>query len=80
MALPLQGHDGMNYSACTGDMMTNMIEVHGMASGFDGGMFVASCDKAVPTILMGIGRLKDIECYCCYRRCYGSPHDHSGNM
>lgn len=41
-------------------MMTNMIEVHGMASGFDGGMFIASCDKSVPAILMGIGRLKDM--------------------
>ena len=55
-----QGHDGINYSLAHRDMMTNMIEVHGMASGFDGGMFVASCDKAVPAILMGIGRLKDM--------------------
>ncbi len=55
-----QGHDGINYSLAHRDMMTNMIEVHGMASGFDGGMFIASCDKAVPAILMGIGRLKDM--------------------
>lgn len=55
-----QGHDGINYSLAHRDMMTNMIEVHGMASGFDGGMFVASCDKSVPAILMGIGRLKDM--------------------
>ena len=55
-----QGHDGINYSLAHRDMMTNMIEVHGMASGFDAGMFVASCDKAVPAILMGIGRLKDM--------------------
>lgn len=55
-----QGHDGINYSLAHRDMMTNMIEVHGMASGFDGGMFIASCDKSVPTILMGIGRLKDM--------------------
>ena len=55
-----QGHDGINYSLAHRDMMTNMIEVHGMASGFDGGMFIASCDKSVPAILMGIGRLKDI--------------------
>ena len=54
-----QGHDGINYSLAHRDMMTNMIEVHGMASGFDGGMFIASCDKSVPAILMGIGRLKD---------------------
>ncbi len=55
-----QGHDGINYSLAHRDMMTNMIEVHGMASGFDGGMFIASCDKAMPAILMGIGRLKDM--------------------
>ena len=55
-----QGHDGINYSLAHRDMMTNMIEVHGMASGFDGGMFIASCDKSVPAILMGIGRLKDL--------------------
>ena len=55
-----QGHDGINYSLAYRDMMTNMIEVHGMASGFDGGMFIASCDKSVPAILMGIGRLKDM--------------------
>ena len=55
-----QGLDGINYSLAHRDMMTNMIEVHGMASGFDGGMFIASCDKSVPAILMGIGRLKDM--------------------
>ena len=55
-----QGHDGINYSLAHRDMMTNMIEVHGMASGFDGGMLIASCDKSVPAILMGIGRLKDM--------------------
>ena len=55
-----QGHDGINYSLAHRDMMTNMIDVHGMASGFDGGMFIASCDKSVPAILMGIGRLKDM--------------------
>ena len=55
-----QGHDGINYSLAHRDMMTNMIEVHGMASGFDGGMFIASCDKSVPAILMGIGRLKNM--------------------
>ena len=52
-----QGHDGINYSLAHRDMMTNMIEVHGMASGFDGGMFIASCDKSVPACLMGLARL-----------------------
>ena len=52
-----QGHDGINYSLVSRDMITNMIEIHGNSTGFDGGVFVASCDKSVPAILMGIGRL-----------------------
>ncbi|MDD3361227.1 MAG: dihydroxy-acid dehydratase [Hespellia sp.] len=52
-----QGNDGMNYSLVSRDMIANMIEIHGNASGFDGGVFIASCDKSVPAILMGIGRL-----------------------
>ena len=34
-----------------------MIEIHAGATPFDGGIFVASCDKAVPAHLMGIGRV-----------------------
>ena len=52
-----QGHDGINYSLASRDMIANMIEIHGNATGFDAGVFIASCDKSVPAILMGIGRL-----------------------
>ena len=52
-----QGHDGINYSLPHRDMMVNMMEVHGKASGFDGGVFIASCDKSVPASLMAIARL-----------------------
>ena len=52
-----QGHDGMNYSLVQRDMIANMIEIHGMANGFDGGVFIASCDKGVPASLMGLCRL-----------------------
>jgi len=55
-----QGHDGINYSLAHRDMIANMIEIHGDSTGFDGGVFIASCDKSVPAILMGIGRLKDM--------------------
>ena len=34
-----------------------MMEVHGRSSGFDGGVFIASCDKSVPASLMGLARL-----------------------
>lgn len=52
-----QGHDGINYSLASRDMIANMIEIHAMATPFDGGIFVASCDKGVPAHLMGMGRV-----------------------
>lgn len=52
-----QGHDGINYSLASRDMIANMIEIHAQATPFDGGIFVASCDKGLPAHLMAIGRL-----------------------
>ena len=52
-----QGHDGINYSLVHRDMIANMIEIHGNSTGFDGGVFIASCDKSVPACLMGLCRL-----------------------
>ncbi len=52
-----QGHDGINYSLPHRDMIANMIEIHCNATGFDGGVFIASCDKGLPAQLMGIGRV-----------------------
>ena len=52
-----QGHDGINYSLVSRDMICNMIEIHANATTFDAGVFLASCDKSVPAILMGIGRI-----------------------
>ena len=52
-----QGHDGMNYSLASRDMIANMIEIHGKSTGFDAGVFIASCDKSMPGCLMGLGRL-----------------------
>lgn len=51
-----QGHDGINYSLASRDMIANMIEIHAGATPFDGGVFLASCDKGMPAHLMGIGR------------------------
>lgn len=42
-----QGHDGINYSLCSREMMTNMIEIQYCATPFDGCVFLSSCDKAV---------------------------------
>ena len=52
-----QGHDGINYSLASRDAICNMIEIHAGATPFDGGIFVASCDKGMPAHLMGIGRV-----------------------
>lgn len=52
-----QGHDGINYSLASRDSIANMIEIHANAATYDGGVFIASCDKSVPAMLMGIGRV-----------------------
>ncbi len=52
-----QGHDGINYSLPSRDMIANMIEIHAKATPFDAGVFVASCDKGLPANLMAMGRI-----------------------
>jgi dihydroxy-acid dehydratase len=52
-----QGHDGINYSLVSRDTIANLIEIHAGATTFDAGVFIASCDKAVPAHLMAVGRL-----------------------
>ena len=52
-----QGHDGINFSLASRDTLANLIEIHASATPFDAGVFIASCDKAVPAHLMAIGRL-----------------------
>ena len=52
-----QGHDGINYSLASRDAIADLIEIHANATGFDAGVFLSSCDKAVPAQLMAIGRI-----------------------
>jgi dihydroxy-acid dehydratase len=52
-----QGHDGINYSLVSRDTLANLIEIHANATTFDAGVFISSCDKAVPAHLMAIGRI-----------------------
>lgn len=40
--------------------MVNLIEAQANATVFDGGVFIASCDKSMPAMLMSIGRLKEM--------------------
>ena len=52
-----QGTDGINFSLASREMIANMIEIHAGATPFDGGVFIASCDKGMPANLMGMARL-----------------------
>ena len=52
-----QGTDGINYSLASRELIADMIEIHGGATPFDGGVFIASCDKGMPASLMGLCRL-----------------------
>lgn len=52
-----QGHNGMNYSLVSRDIMAAMMEIHVRATPFDAGVYIASCDKSVPAHLMAIARL-----------------------
>ncbi|MDR1017393.1 MAG: dihydroxy-acid dehydratase [Lachnospiraceae bacterium] len=52
-----QGTDGINFSLVSREMIANMIEIHGNATPFDAGVYLASCDKGMPGNLMGLARL-----------------------
>ncbi|MDO5345825.1 MAG: dihydroxy-acid dehydratase [Lachnospiraceae bacterium] len=52
-----QGTDGINFSLVSREMIANMIEIHASATPFDGGVYLASCDKGMPANLMGLFRV-----------------------
>ena len=52
-----QGHDGINYSLVSREMIANMIEIQANATPFDGAVYLASCDKGMPGCLMGLARV-----------------------
>ena len=52
-----QGTDGINYSLASREMIANMIEIQANATPFDGGVFVASCDKGMPGCMIGMARV-----------------------
>lgn len=53
-----QGHDGMNYSLVSRDHIADMVEIQVRATPFDAGVFISSCDKAIPGHLMAMARLE----------------------
>ena len=52
-----QGHEGMNYSLASREIIAGMSEIHAKANGFDGMVVISGCDKSVPAHLMAMGRL-----------------------
>ena len=52
-----QGHDGINYSLASREMICNLFEIQCNATTYDGGVFIAACDKGLPACLMAVGRL-----------------------
>jgi len=52
-----QGHDGMNFSLASRNVMCDMIEAQLSATPFDGAIFITSCDKSMPARLMAACRL-----------------------
>ena len=51
------GHDGMNYSLVSRDIIAAMVEIHGRAMPFDALITFSSCDKAIPAHLMALAVL-----------------------
>lgn len=50
-------HEGMKYSLVTREIIADSIEATGMAMPFDAMIFIPSCDKVVPGMLMAAARL-----------------------
>ncbi|KUO48744.1 MAG: dihydroxy-acid dehydratase [Desulfitibacter sp. BRH_c19] len=51
------GHDGMNYSLVSRDIIAAMVEIHAKAMPFDALLTFSSCDKSTPAHLMALTRL-----------------------
>jgi len=51
------GHEGMNYSLVSRDILSAMVEIHARSMPFDALVTFSSCDKSVPAHLMAIARL-----------------------
>lgn len=52
-----EGHIGMKHILPQRDLIADMIETHAISMRFDAIVFVATCDKIVPGMLMAAGRL-----------------------
>lgn len=52
-----QGHDGMNYSLLSRELIAGLVEVHVKSNLIDGCLLISSCDKSVPGHLIAAARL-----------------------
>ncbi|MEM2158449.1 MAG: dihydroxy-acid dehydratase, partial [Sulfolobales archaeon] len=53
----IMGHEGMRYSLPSRELVADSIELVARSYHFDGLVFIGSCDKIVPGMLMAMGRL-----------------------
>lgn len=51
------GHQGMNYSLVTRELIADSVECMAKAHGFDALVLVPNCDKIVPGMIMGAARV-----------------------
>ncbi|NLN47001.1 MAG: dihydroxy-acid dehydratase [Clostridiaceae bacterium] len=51
------GHEGMNYSLPSRELIADSVETMALAHCFDGLVLVPNCDKIVPGMLMGAARI-----------------------
>ena len=51
------GHEGMRYSLCTRELIADSVECMARAHALDALVFIPSCDKVVPGMLMAAARL-----------------------
>ncbi|MDD4840142.1 MAG: dihydroxy-acid dehydratase [Clostridia bacterium] len=59
------GHEGMKYSLCTREIIADSIECMVKAHCFDGLVFIPSCDKIVPGMLLAAVRLNLPAIFIC---------------
>ena len=59
------GHEGMRYSLCTRELIADCVECMVRAHRFDGLVFIPSCDKIVPGMLMAAVRLNLPSIFIC---------------
>jgi dihydroxy-acid dehydratase len=52
-----QGHQGMNYSLPSREIIAASVEIMLQAHCFDGAVFITSCDKVTPGMLLGAARV-----------------------